>query len=332
MNGPSSIESSLISLGCSIFARGGRRASLVVLKFHRVLPERDPLLPSEPDARAFSAQMDLIATKFNVLALSDGIRKLREQSLPARALCVTFDDGYANNCTVALPILAAKGIPVTVFIATGFLNGGRMFNDTVIESVRSAPAEFDLRDMGLDVYRLSDDNSRLDAIERIIQKLKHLEPAARLRSANEISARAGLEDRSELMLSDDQVRHLFKAGIQIGAHTVNHPILTAVDADTARNEMTASKIRLEEITGSPVSVFAYPNGKPTTDYDHTHVALVRDVGFEAALSTAWGAADRDSDIFQIPRIAPWDKSALRYGLRIARGYRQRSYERALIQG
>lgn len=318
-------ESTLVRLASRAFSRTGRSATLVVLIFHRILAEPDPLLPSEPDAASFAIQMGLAASQFNILPLSDAVARLRDGTLPARALCVTFDDGYANNCTVALPILAARGIPATVFVATGFLNGGRMFNDTIIESIRRAPADFDLRDLGLDIYRFTGDAARLASVEQVIRKLKYLGVRERLQASNQIAARTGLAEHSDLMLTDDQVHRLSKSGIQIGAHTVNHPILTAIDAVTAREEMIAGKRRLEAITGRPVNVFAYPNGRPNLDYDSTHVTIAREVGFEAALSTAWGAAHRQSDFLQIPRIAPWDKTGLRFGLRIATSYAQRKF-------
>ena len=105
---------------------------------------------------------------------------------------------------------------------------------------------------------------------------------------------------------------------------MTHPILTRIDATTARSEIRDSKSSLEEITGATVTTFAYPNGKPGQDYDATHVAIVRECGFDLALSTAWGAATSESDYYQIPRIAPWDATPLRYAARMVRGYRERN--------
>ena len=79
--------------------------------FHRVLPEPDPLFPGEPDADRFDAQLALLEHWFNILPLPDAIRGLREERLPPRPLTITFDDGYADNCTVALPILRHRIIP-----------------------------------------------------------------------------------------------------------------------------------------------------------------------------------------------------------------------------
>ena len=66
-------------------------------------------------------------------------------------------------------------------------------------------------------------------------------------------------------------------------------------------------------------LFAYPNGKPGTDYlTDVHPALVRELGFDAAVSTRWAAARRGEDLFQIPRFTPWDRSRLKFGLRLLR--------------
>jgi hypothetical protein len=56
------------------------------------------------------------------------------------------------------------------------------------------------------------------------------------------------------------------------------------------------------------------------------VGLAREAGFDLALTTAWGAATIDSDMLQIPRVAPWDATGLKYGARLANAYRQRRYE------
>src|SRR5215831_728021 len=142
MNSLSALQSVLVRLLGSLSSSSGRTAALIVLIFHRVLRERDPLLPSEPDATAFIALVRLLAENFNVLPLSDAVARLYDGRLPHRAVCITFDDGYANNHDIALPILAARNLPATVFVAPAFLNGGRMFNDTIIEALRRAPNEF----------------------------------------------------------------------------------------------------------------------------------------------------------------------------------------------
>jgi hypothetical protein len=81
--------------------------------------------------------------------------------------------------------------------------------------------------------------------------------------------------------------------------------------------MVAGRVALEKITGAPVRLFAYPNGRPLRDYRPEHAAMAREVGFDAAVSAAWGAARAGDDLFQLPRFTPWDRPNWRFGLRLA---------------
>jgi len=306
----------------------GTRA-LSVLAYHRVLAASDPLLRDEPGAAEFEARMRWLKARFNVLPLTEAVQALRAGRLPRRALCITFDDGYADNYGIALPILQRLGLPATFFIATGFLDGGCMFNDVVIEAVRHArSAELDLIDLELGRHALGPEEQRARAIGRILARLKYFEPEPRGQAAFEIARRAGSRVPTNLMMTSEQVRALRAAGMDIGAHTVNHPILAEVSLERARQEMEASRAQLERITCAPVRLFAYPNGSPRRDYHAEHVALARELGFDAAVSTAWGAARAGDDLYQIPRFTPWDRAHWRFGLRMAHNFMRHDYARA----
>lgn len=298
------------------------RSKLLILIFHRVLHVSDPLNADEPDAATFATQMDLVRSLFNVFSLRDAAARLRDGSLPRRAACITFDDGYRNNRDVAAPILAARGMPATFFIATGYLNGGRMWNDTIIESVRRAPAALDLRHLGLGLHELTDWEARTKAVALLLGKLKYLPAAERLSTADAIAGVVGRELPRDLMMSDAQVREMAAMGMEIGAHTVSHPILAGIADGDARQEIVDSKRRLEEIIGDEVSTFAYPNGKPGRDYSAQHPEMVRAAGFRAAVSTAWGCGAGGIDPYQLPRLAPWDRTPERYAVRLLRAYLQ----------
>ena len=305
-------------------SRGGHERSLLILTYHRVLAEPDPLLPDEPDAAAFAALVDAIRGTFNVLPLTQALELRRERRLPPRTVCITFDDGYANNAEVALPILTARGLRATFYVATGYLNGGRMWNDSVIEAVRNAPRTLELDDLGLGVHVLGNTAERRAAMDTILGALKYREFDARLAMATRIAQRAGLPDSSPLMMADEQVRKLAAAGMEIGAHTVSHPILTRIEHAAAVREIQASKRRLEAITGATVASFAYPNGRPGKDYSREHVDIVRGAGYDSAVSTAWGCVTSTANAYELPRIAPWGATHFRYLLRIARSYFDRS--------
>src|SRR5262245_11681351 len=113
----------------NLLSPAGARARLGVLIYHRTLRSADPLLSDEVDEARLASQMAFLASEFNVLTLGEGCERLTRGALPARAVAVTFDDGYADNVQVALPILRSIGVRATFFVATGYSDGGIMFND-----------------------------------------------------------------------------------------------------------------------------------------------------------------------------------------------------------
>jgi len=299
----------------------GAHARLSTLIFHRVLPEPDPLFPDETDVVRFDAVCRWVKAWFNVLPLDEAVLRLGRRELPERAMTITFDDGYADNHAVALPILARYGLPATFFIATGFLDGGRMWNDTVIESIRccSNPT-LDLSTLGIEalgVLDLTDFAQRRRSIDIVLRAIKYLPVDERSSVTERIASLAGVQPRNDLMMTSQDIRGLRHAGMQIGAHTVTHPILAGLSDASARSEMLESKQHLERILDEPVTTFAYPNGQPGVDFTDRSVRIAREIGFKAAVSTAKGVADVSTDPLRIPRYTPWDRSRMRFGARLA---------------
>ncbi len=302
-------------------------AELSILIYHRVLARPDPLFPGEVDRALFERQLRLLKRFYTVLPLPVAMQRLQDGSLPPRAACITFDDGYADNAEHALPLLQQYGLHATFFIATGYLNGGQMWNDRVIDAVREAPgATLDLRDLGLDCLPLASLAQRRAAIEHVLGKLKYLPFEQRQRLAVDIRRRAGgaMRTMAPAMLTTFQLQRLHAAGMGIGAHTVSHPILAALSDRAARNDIANGKRELEQLLQAPVSLFAYPNGKAGRDYGPAHVEIVKSLGFSAALATDWGVARPGAglDLFQLPRFTPWDKGRLAFLWRLRQNRRQ----------
>ncbi|MBA3057999.1 MAG: polysaccharide deacetylase family protein [Gammaproteobacteria bacterium] len=296
---------------------GGARSRLSVLIFHRVLLEPDALFPDEMYARRFDDLCGWLAAWFNVLPLDQAAAHLKAGTLPARAACLTFDDGYADNYHVALPILRRHGLSATFFIATGFLDGGRMWNDSIIESIRACQRPFlDLSGLGLGRQALAGVQERQAAIAALIDQIKYRPAPQRVAMTEQIALLAQVALPHDLMMSSHEVRAMHQAGMQIGAHTVSHPILARLTDEQARDEILAGKQFLEQLLDERVSLFAYPNGKPGEDYTPRSVDLVRGLGFNAAVSTRWGACAVGDDLFQIRRFTPWDTTRLRFGARM----------------
>jgi len=313
------LQTALMRPFAGMLSPAGNRARLSILIYHRVLPEADALLPGDPDAATFRWQMQTVARLFNVLPLSEAAERLARGTLPPRAACITFDDGYADNVEVALPILQSLGLAATFFVAVDYLDGGMMFNDRILETLRRVPeGEVDLSAVGLDTRPVAGVQGRSAVAMEVIRAVKHLDASERQEKVEAVTALSPEPLPMDLMMSTTQLRHLAASGMEIGGHTCSHPILTRIPDAQARQEIGGGRETLEAILGQPVTLFAYPNGKPGQDYDGRHVSMVKDCGFHTAVSTAWGVSDRRRDRYQLARFTPWDQSPGRFAVRLVR--------------
>lgn len=302
----------------------GANARLTILIFHRVHDHVDPLFPGEPDRARFDQILGWLRRWYTVVPLDQAVLQLRDGTLPAAAAAITFDDGYADNERNAMPILQRHGMAATFFVATDFLDGGRMWNDSVVEALRSTSLDMlDLREQGWGSHPLGSMDARRQAIESVLRQIKYLAPQERQQAVDAVVRAAATRLPDDLMMSSGQLQSLRQGGMQIGAHTCSHPILASLDDDAARAEVSAGKQRLESLLQERVSLFAYPNGKPGQDYRPDQVPLVSGLGFDAAVSTVAGSASSHSDLFQLPRFTPWDRSPGRFGVRMLMNLRSR---------
>jgi peptidoglycan/xylan/chitin deacetylase (PgdA/CDA1 family) len=300
----------------------GDRAGLSILIFHRVRPQVDAIWSGGPDARRFDRLLGWVGAAFSVLPLDEAIEALQAGRLPARALAITFDDGYADNHGIAWPLLRRHRMNATFFVASDFLDGGRMWNDTVVEAVRRAPGtELDLEPLGLGRHRVGDAAERRRTISVLLRETKYVPMLERAELVARLEACIGTSLPTDLMMRSEQVRELHAGGMRIGGHTRRHPILARLDDADAREEIAGGKQRLESLLGTRLSLFAYPNGKPGQDYLARHTDMVREAGYTAAVSTSPGMARRGADCFQLPRFTPWDVARWRFSLRLANNMR-----------
>lgn len=300
-----------------IVSPGGNRGSLSVLFFHRVVAERDPLLPDEPTAKEFDQMMAWLQKQFAVIPLSEGVRRLANGTLPPAAAAITFDDGYRDNLEIAAPILKCRGLPATLFVATGFIDGGIMFNDMVIEALRrSTLSAINLPELGIENLPLTSWEQRRDAVASILPAIKHLPVCERLALVETLVAECQVSLPRDMMMTTSQLREFGNMGFELGAHTDNHPILNVLPDDLALDEITRGRVKLESMINARVSLFAYPNGRWGKDFDQRHCDMAKSCGFEAAFSTEAGTCTSQSDLWNLPRFTPWDRKPLRFHLRM----------------
>ncbi len=257
----------------------------------------------------FRQHLDLLAKHRNVVPLSQLVNALLAGEDCLGKVAITFDDGYLNNAEAAAPVLKHYGMSATFFLATGFIGVQRWaWTDRVEHVVATARAQTAELRLGEGAgapatITIGSAQDRVDLMRRIKARLKLLHWRE---AEQEIEAIAkALQVPSEApagkyrFMSWEQARQLLRDGFEVGAHTVNHAILSRVPVDTAREEILGSQSRILAELGSCCATFCYPNGRAT---DFT--AAVADIcrgHFDAALSAIIGTA-RAEDRFEIRRI------------------------------
>jgi peptidoglycan/xylan/chitin deacetylase (PgdA/CDA1 family) len=293
------------------------RNKLSILNYHQVLSEPDPLRPWEPDSTRFNWHMALLRRHFRPLSLIEALDHIEDGTLPSRAVCVTLDDGYLNNLEVALPILDRYQIPATVFVATAFSDGDNMWNDRIIDLLAAIKAHaIDLEPVGLGRCTLGNVATRRLLANQIINRLKYLAVEERSKKVDDLYAANGAISETRKMLYPEEVARLSRAGIEIGGHTHNHPILKGMTPGQQHGEIGRNKALLEQWTGKPVLGFAYPNGRFGKDMDGENLAVIRELGFRYAVSTDAGFTAPDSNRFALRRFTPWDANPLKFHARM----------------
>jgi peptidoglycan/xylan/chitin deacetylase (PgdA/CDA1 family) len=281
--------------------RGAYR--VLVLEYHDVRSGPDSGFGAL-DVQVFRSQMTYLAERYRCVSLAEAVRILTGRApLCQDVVCVTFDDGYLGNYKDAWPILKRLGIPMTIFVTTGFLDGEPLWFDcmrALFERAKREPEaareiESRLRGAGCSVATQTDAETALSALKR----LPHLDRTA---VVADLWRAFGDSLQTPRPLAWEQVRELLDDGVEIGAHTVTHPILSSLEAAMQRAEIEMARDRIGEMTGVVPRYFAYPNGS-ADDFTASTQRAVAEAGFEAALSTLRGANHPGAtDLFAVRRI------------------------------
>ena len=238
---------------CGLFAvmRRNVRKRLLVLCYHSVISDEAPPDPRTNIAvttRQFESQLQILQSRWNPISLAELDAAIQGTAeLPDYSVMVTFDDGFRNNVTLAAPMLRQYGIPATVFLTTGLIGTTNMlWTQEVIERQR---------------------HLQTDTLpNRSTSELKRLPIANRLAYLDELCTNSKLVIDSDwqrelyTFMDWDEVRQLQSFGIDVGAHTVSHPILSSLSTKEMRRELTVCKAKIELETGTPCFAIAYPNG------------------------------------------------------------------------
>jgi peptidoglycan/xylan/chitin deacetylase (PgdA/CDA1 family) len=297
--------------GLHLLDRYWGKNRLTVLGHHRITNPHAPdffgfaaNVSATPEA--FEQQLAWIAKRFNVIDLPTlRAHIVDKQPLPERPLLITFDDGYMDNYTNALPLLKKYGFPAVIFIVTGSMDKpSPLWWDICAESFRrTAKGSADLPLLGQQTFETAEAKNAV--MRQMMQALKLIPEQEKQAKVVELQAvlDVTLPDTS-MFFGWAQVRELVKQGIACQPHTVTHPILTRIPEDEMRWQVAQSRIQIIERSGQEVIAFAYPNGS-TADYSPAAMQALRAAGYAMAFTLTPGpmpANDIHRYPYQIRRI------------------------------
>ena len=263
--------------------------------------------PQMTPAKIFVEQLEYLTKRYNVVPLSQLVESItcRERP-PARLATITIDDGYRDAYEIAYPLLRRFGAPATLFAPVDFIDRRAwIWTDKArFLTWRAVSQRLTVKIGGQELLLdLDKPASRRNAAERINATLKRLpeevkeEAIERLASAFGVALPAKAPDEFG-PIAWAEAREMQANGIEIGSHTLTHPILTNVSDERLRSELQESKSRLEEALRRPIEQFCYPNG----DHDERVRSEVALAGYRVAVTCVSGLNKRGDDPLTLRRI------------------------------
>ena len=306
--------------------RWRRGPCLLVLTYHRVLPEGHPARETEQPGMLVSPQLlkmhfEVLQRHFTPVHLDDWLRAAKAgDPPPGRSVAITFDDGWRDNYDYAFPVLKEAGMPATIFLVTDMVGSkyrfwpnrlahalkawrpgfghrldepmrSRMLELGITLDVAGADATPEWIDTVISRCKVADDTSMhalLDALETAVPEIQDT-PAP---------GWPGKGDHRDL-LDWQEIRTMSDSGlVRFGSHTRRHTRLREdLDREAVEDEVTVSRQLLEERLGQSVPLFCYPNG----DFSPMAYAEVAST-YEGAVSTQRGWNTPSPDPYAVRRI------------------------------
>ncbi|MFN8487843.1 MAG: polysaccharide deacetylase family protein [Caldilineaceae bacterium] len=301
----------------------------VILMYHRISDEF-----VEPNWLAvspchFAQHLEHIRQQYHPIRLLELVDAIQNGSLRERAVAVTFDDGYSNNFTQALPLLEAAQIPATVFVTTGHIDSSCEFwwDDLahLLLGAAHTPATLSLkvqeRFYTWDTESVQQRQEARLALEDLIEPLPaKAKEQVLYELANWSGLKRGGRSAYRAMTKAELTQLAQSKYIDLGAHTVTHPILPTLSPEEQYAEIVNGRRNLETLVNQPVRTFAYPNG----DFASETVKIVAEAGFTAACTTVRGCVQAGDDLFRLRRYSVDDWSSATFQQNLAAFFQNQS--------
>ncbi|MBX3438091.1 MAG: glycosyltransferase [Planctomycetaceae bacterium] len=330
--------------------RGNRQTEsatqAIILMYHRVnRGGTDPFsLCVTPEH--FAEQLEVICRQFTPMHLSELAARLNNGGVSRPGVVVTFDDGYVDNLELARPVLEQFGVPATVFITTGYLGGTREFWWDELDRLFLQPGELPQHlqlmiagtshnvDLGEDATYTHDawqqyrtwnvaeppPTTRHSAFFETWRRLQFLPDDHRQEVLSQLRSWAGDEGTpraTHRQMAMDEVKTLVRGGlVDVGGHTVTHPVLASLTSQEQRQEVTESLSRLNAILERPITSFAYPFGS-RPDFNQDTEDILQQAHCTCACSTVPTLVHRRSSLYRLPRFQVDNWSGAEFHSRLA---------------
>jgi FkbM family methyltransferase len=321
----------------------------LVLLYHRVA---DNLVDSQLLAvspKNFEAHLRELAANYRVIPLSRLIGEIRQNKLEPDTVAITFDDGYADNLTNALPLLEKYNLPASIFVTSGVIGSDMEFWWDTMERIfltnHSLPDILKMNDsQQVLTWNLDTPQNRLKACDQLCGILRD-KPAEEINWIIEQlltwACLPAAVSPDYLTLNTEQLIKLASSPlIEIGSHTVTHTKLSILSSQEQHNEISQSKQQLESVIGKPVRFLSYPFGN-VADFTRETAAMLAQAGYEAGIANIQGNISAPTDLYAVPRrlvrnwtvnvFAAWlryeDKNSLEKETVSARAGRLTSYRK-----
>lgn len=302
-----------------------------ILMYHRIADESFDPWGMAVSPSHFAEQLDWLARHRTILPLAEFAQLNRREKLPQNALAITFDDGYACNGLIAVPLLESSAAPATIFLPPALIERGREFwwdeLRNIVWNARSPYLRLKAQTVSIGEAEAGDDvwgfgepphTARQRAYHRLWSILYSLTPAEIDSSMDELRRQAGMTmvpRAPHRLLAPSEIRDLRSALIDFGSHGLSHPSLPLLTEEEKAHEINDGKQRCEELSGGECRTFAYPYG----NMDEESRRLVEAAGFECACKADGWFVRRKADLYALPRIHVGNWNAAELARLLGRG-------------
>ncbi len=295
-----------------------RRSQAVVLTFHRFSGDGEGDPRGVPIA-TLAKCLEYLTRHYRVVSLAEMTEGLRRGEVRPNTAVVTIDDGYYEVDSMGAPLLRRYRIPASLFVVSEFVDGRVwLWPDRVrfvFEHAPSGPVGFSRRDFAR-CFDLRTEQGRWHAEQSCCEYAKRIPVADRDELISEVAEACGVDLPASpparyRAMTWAQLRRLAAEGLDVGAHTRTHSILSQLHGNSLRDEIAGCKEDIEQHLGFPVRHFAYPNGQ-RRDYTPESVAEVARAGYRAAVTTIAGGNAAGAPIFELRRISERAEEVLHF--------------------